>query len=46
MSRNGVRGERSRNDFYQPHRLNLEKFRVSRGRENYRIVYNVLDIIY
>lgn len=45
MSRNGVRGERSRN-VYQPHRLNLERFRVSRGRENYRIVYNVLDIIY
>lgn len=46
MSGNGVRGKKSRNVFYQPHGLNLEKFRVSRGREKYRIVYSVLDIIY
>lgn len=32
--------------FYQPRGLNIEKFRVSRGREKYRTVYTGLDITY
>lgn len=32
--------------FYQPHGLNIEKFRVSRGREKHRTVSTVLDITY
>lgn len=45
MSRNGVRGERSRNVFYQANGPNLEKFRVTGGNEKFRLVYNILDII-